>query len=365
MARWSLPNVVSIPDLGPLAESISQETGESKAIHPLSRDKQWLAKLYRTPLPADAARHLTDLIHLPGAAAESDRTLIAGSTSWPVAAITDGARTVGCVIPAASDRFFAEFRRPQSEPNTRIMEIDFLAANSAAFARRGLAAVTLDDRIAVCRNLVAVATMLARYELVYSDWSYSNVLWSLSDRTVFVIDIDGSVRGRKPNVHQPNWDDPLTGRADPADLRTDCYRVALLVARCLTGERDRDRTLHALVDLQRPGLSAVLLDILLCTDRNRRPNLSTLVAALDGNPYVRFPVPRGPMPPRPAPVTPPTPKPAARPKAAPKLAPKPASKPVVRTGPSNDNTMSTPAAVVAVVVVVLSIVLLIIAIANS
>ncbi|MFC0526066.1 hypothetical protein [Phytohabitans kaempferiae] len=315
-AQWNLPALVSLADLGPLDESISQAAGESVGIHPVSRQPGWLVKVYKAPLPGEETKHLTELVNLPSIASDEERAVIAASTSWPVAVVADDpSRALGCVIPAAAAKFRTTFRPPGGPPAERALEIDFLALKDDGFARRGIAAVTAEQRRAVCRNLVAVAELLDRHRLVYSDWSYSNAFWSATDHSVFVIDIDGCAPVRAPNVYQPNWDDPLTPRSEPADRHTDRYRVALLVARCLTGERDRNRALHALGDLQAPALSEVLLDILLSTERVARPSLTALRVALAGQSYVRFPVPRAPLPPRPPAITVPTVpiQPAARP----------------------------------------------------
>lgn len=304
---WNLPALVSLADLGPLGDSISQAAGESVGIHPVTRQPGWLVKLYHAPLQGEPTKHLTDLVNLPGAATDGEREIIASSTSWPVAVVADDpSRALGCVIPAAGRRFRTMFRPPGSTPAERALEIDFLALKDDGFARRGLPPVTAEQRRTVCRNLVAVAELLARHRLVYSDWSYSNAFWSATDQGVYVIDIDGCARDAAPNIYQPNWDDPLTPRAQPADRHTDRYRVALLVARCLTGERDRGRALHALAGSPATALSEVLLDILLSTDRAARPPLTALRVALAGQPYVRFPVTRVPMPPRPPAITLPT-----------------------------------------------------------
>ncbi|GAA3431365.1 hypothetical protein [Kutzneria kofuensis] len=280
---WRLPAVVTLDEIGPLAGTISDAAGQSTGIHPLDDHPGWLAKLYRTPGGAADAKRLDDLIALPVDG------LLRDATSWPVARIAADEKTLGCVIPTAPDRF----RRDDGVWR----EIDWLAKPDHLFVRRGLTVPTRADRLSICRNLVDVAAALERHELVYSDWSYSNAFWCDTDGSVFVIDIDGCGPGPVPNIFQPNWDDPLTRRPMLADACTDRYRVALLVTRCLTGERELPLALNALADsdgLGNRGLREVLLDILLSTDRERRPSLSDLATVIAGGLYVSF----GPRPER-------------------------------------------------------------------
>jgi hypothetical protein len=237
------------------------------------------------------------------------------ATSWPVAAVRDAAgQTVGCVLPQAPPKFRVPPRFPGGDAD-RFLEVDWLARPGAAFARRGLTQPAYAERLSVSHGLVSVAALFGRYGLVYSDWSYSNAFYSPADHTAFVIDVDGCGRHRMPNIFQPNWDDPHTSRAVPADAQTDRYRVALLVGRLLTGERSIAHLLYALDDLPDQAVAEVLRDCLLATDRMRRPGPTTLLSVLDGCPYLRMPIDRMPLGPRPAPAPtrPPNPIPAPAP----------------------------------------------------
>ncbi|RKT89206.1 hypothetical protein SAMN05421805_101762 [Saccharopolyspora antimicrobica] len=302
-SSWPLPAVIGLDELAPLQRTLSDGAGQSTGIHPIGDHPGWLAKLYRTPGGHGEATRLDELIALPATIGADDAATLSTSTSWPVARITDGDELVhGCVIPAAPDRF-----RQGSDGEFR--EIDTLARTADSFARHGLRAPSRADRLRVCRNLVRVAEVLERHGLVYSDWSYSNAFWCHDDASVFVIDIDGCGTGSVPNIAQPNWDDPLTPRPDEADSRTDRFRVALLVTRCLTGQRDLTVALNDLAEsdgLGNRGLREVLLDMLLSEDRERRPSLAELGTVLAGGLYARFgsPPARNQIPERPAPPPP-------------------------------------------------------------
>jgi DNA-binding helix-hairpin-helix protein with protein kinase domain len=310
---WPLAAAVDLTALGPLPASISLGAGQSTGIHPLPGHDGWLTKLYHKPADTDAAALLDWLVALPATMPAADRIRVVNTTSWPVAAVLDGGKTVGCVLPRAPAKFRAV--RPPDDTE-RYLEVDWLARPDASFTRRGLTPPTWNERLRVSRDLVSAAVLFARYGLVYSDWSYSNAFYSPTDHSAYVIDVDGCGRHRMSNIFQPNWEDPHTPRSSPADTTTDRYRVALLVARLLTGERATVHVLHALADLPDPALTEILRDSLLSTTTAQRPAVATLLAVLDGRPYLRMPVDRMPLPPRPAVTAPPPRVPAATPAAA-------------------------------------------------
>src|SRR5262249_44605130 len=277
--------------------ALSRDAGESQGIYCLTNHPGWLAKIYKLPLHPSQTAVLDRLIALPADTSATDHAVISRNTSWPVARVTDAVgRCVGCIIPEAPVTF--RVRRGEDE---RFLEVDLLAKPADAFPRRGLSAPTYDDRVKACSSLAAVAAVLEHHDLVYSDWSYSNAFWSASDYSVYVIDIDGCRFGTNHNIHQPNWDDPLTLAADPADTYTDRYRSGLLVARCLTGYRDRIDVLHCLAGIN-SEVAELLLDVLLAADRRRRPTASALSKALTGMPYLRIPLVRSALPTRPVAV---------------------------------------------------------------
>ncbi|SFB84647.1 hypothetical protein [Streptomyces aidingensis] len=302
---WPLPAVVPLAVLGPLDTPLSKGDGQSRMVSPLKNHDGWLAKLYQSPLGAGDAGRLDALIALPGAAREADRELLRTATSWPVARITGGAaETVGCVIPAAPAGYRFGIRTSAGRATEKYLDIDWLARPGEALSARAIPAPSDAERLRVCRSVVAVAACLERHGIVYSDWSYSNTFWDPLAHTAFVIDVDGCGPARVSNVFQPNWEDPLTARTVPADGATDRYRVALLVARCLTGEREVLRVLHAIAPAAAragvPDAGEMLLDMLLAQERRLRPTLDSLLAALEGRSAIRMPVQRMKLPALPA-----------------------------------------------------------------
>lgn len=307
---WTLPPAVSLDDLGPLAEPISERNGQAIAVSPLADHPGWLAKLYRPGRHAEDAARLDLLIAAPGSLPKADRAALHAGTCWPAARIhAPGNPAVGCVVPMAPEHYRAELRRG-GFGERRFVEIDWLAKPDASIRRIGLPPPGFDGRLAACRRLAELAAVLADLGLVYSDWSFSNAFWSPDRHSVYLIDVDGCQPAKMPDVHQPNWDDPLTPQGTDADTYTDRYRLGLLVAKCMTGLRDAD-AFHAVAASpwpNQPAVCEVLLDTLLATDRERRPSAAQLHQALNGGPYLRA----MPRPPRaalpPLPVTNPRPR---------------------------------------------------------
>jgi hypothetical protein len=294
VAGWNGRPVVGLSELEPLGPPVSEGAGESLGIYPVPRAPGWLVKLYNRPGDAAERDRLDWLIALPDRIPPADRDVLRRNTSWPVARVTDRfGPAAGVVLPMAPVCFGT---------TGRYLEVDVLAKPDHAIARRGLPVPAPHDRLAICTSLAATGAALERQSLVYSDWSYSNAFWSPTERAAYLIDVDGVGLRAKPNLHQPNWQDPLTGSDRLADGYTDRYRLALLVARCLTGQRDVFAVLAALNAM--PGLraGAVLLDILMADERMRRPTVSALHVALLGMPYLRMPLQRMPMPTAPVPV---------------------------------------------------------------
>ncbi|MEB8337196.1 hypothetical protein [Streptomyces endophyticus] len=305
---WVLPRTVSVSDLGPFAEPISEHNGQAVAVRPLTDHPGWLAKLYRPDQHPEDARRLDLLISAPGTLPEADRALLYAGTCWPAARIEGpGNPAVGCVIPMAPEQFRGELRRGGFSER-RFVEIDWLAKSDKSIRGIGLPAPGAEGRLAACRQLTRLAAILEGLGLVYSDWSFSNAFWSPSQRSVYLIDVDGCQPKKMPDIHQPNWADPLTPPGTDADEYTDRYRLGLLVAKCMTGQRDA-HTFHTVAASpwpNQPTVSEVLLDMLFATDRERRPSAAQLNQALNSGPYVRV----APRPTRSAlPPLPPQPKP--------------------------------------------------------
>ena len=106
--------------------------------------------------------------------------------------------------------------------------MDVLALPETRQAQIGIPPQSLADRISVCASIAAVGALFERHNLVYLDWSYANVFWSLFDHSAYVIDLDGcsSAASTDPVLQ-------LGGSADAwgenASSESDRNRMALLI----------------------------------------------------------------------------------------------------------------------------------------
>ena len=301
----ALPPVTKLGELGELGESVSGNNGESSGIHPVKPIAGVAGLLFKSYLSHERTeqrgRSLDALVGLgrnPRESLRGDRDVLLRGSSWPLSRVVDRSGvTVGCLFRAAD----ARYRRDDG----KLREIDQLARTDAQLARRGLT-VTREQRLRLCLGLVEFAAALERRRLLYCDWNYVNALWSDEDWSVLVIDVDGcraivGPREGVPDRHQPNWEEVVPRPDALADRQTDRYRVALLVARCLTGERELPFLLNRLADAPAQEVPArdQLLAMLLAEDRARRPNLELLHSALSGTTRFRTEIPMLAPPPLP------------------------------------------------------------------
>jgi hypothetical protein len=284
-----MPSSIGFPkiaNVNMIASRLGTEvgTGGHSRVVAIDGGEAWLAKLYRPGAlrPGDETR-LDRLIALPSQFDSADRDTAARATSWPVSRLVDGDATLGVLLPAAPPKFRAGLITISGQTTTRLLAIDWLAQPDQRHARRGLPALTWRDRLLVCRHIVAVAELLERHGLVYGDWNYGNAFWSFEDHSAYVIDIDSCSFGPQRLVSTPNWEDPLSVAI--ADAYTDRYRVALLVGRCLTGQRSITAVGEALrsvtADVGAESLPRVIEAMLTTGHRSDRPSVVELLCALD------------------------------------------------------------------------------------
>jgi hypothetical protein len=321
-ALAALRPVTPLTALGALGDSLTSMSGESSGIHPLGPVNGVEGLLFKQYLDRERTeertRSLDALITLVRSERESlraDRDVLLRGSSWPLTRVIDASgSTVGCLMRSAP----GAYRLPNGG---KLREIDQLARTDEQLRRRGVT-VTAEQRLLVCRDLARFAAVLERRRLLYIDWNYANALWSDQDWTALVIDVDGCRTVSQPGEgvkdrRQPNWEEMVARSDGLADRYTDRFRVALLVARCLTGQRELPQVLRTLAhsgDDQLPARET-LLAMLAAADRTRRPNLDMLRSALGGSTQLRFDVPLVAIPAAPPPkrrvvTTPKTPEPA-------------------------------------------------------
>lgn len=220
-----------------LGTTLSEHRGQSRRVCLLESYPDWIYKEYN-----DEARRRTEdtlldrLIAFPDRLPPVDRELVAAATSWPTARVVDDEGTRGVILPIAPDTFRADVRGSR-RTRSELLTIGLLAQRDAALEQRGLPPQPLANRIRLCLSLATTATLLERRGIVYLDWSFANAFWSPTTLTTYLIDMDGCSFGPRPLIQTHGWDDPLVPLGSPGGQQVDRYRVALLVGRCLTGER--------------------------------------------------------------------------------------------------------------------------------
>lgn len=353
---WTSARVVPLAEVAERSREISTENGQSTVLYESAAHPGWLVKLYRPGFPEEPDEVLDRLIGLPATMSERDREIVDAFVGWPVARVVDGATTVGVMLAKAPAEFSVKLRLLSGDVEDCQLELDHLVQDDDAFYEmRDWPPPTWQERMRVGRNLLAVAALFERHDVVYGDWSYANAFWSRGDGKVFVIDVDACGFGDRSWIQSPGWDDPLVPyTADMPvkprlDVRTDRYKVALAVLRCLTGVRAADPE-HAHAALPRHLRSAVLGRELLAAvtePLDLRPLSRGLLELLEtelDSPTAPPPAPEPPEPPEPAapPRTPeaPPPMPAAPPPMPP--AAPPVSRPAPSTPPPPEPVVSEP-----------------------
>jgi hypothetical protein len=287
---WSRPpgdRIMRIGD-GDLGEKISEGAGESLFVCKLKNYPGWLYKAYRAPSADDSVARLDRLIGLPAAMTPPDQAIVDNHTAWPAARVVNAAgRTTGVLLPMAPAAYQFEMALPNGRSLRKYLEVDHLAQAAARQQQIGLPAQSLADRICVCASIAATADLLARFGLVYLDWSYANIFWCPGDHSAYLIDLDGSSFGPRPQIQTPLWEDPQVPLGTTAGNSSDRYRVALLIASCLTGQRvhEAQAARTQLIELRKQSAEveqlAELLLVALTTNAADRPAIAKVKGALD------------------------------------------------------------------------------------
>ena len=274
-------------ELGPFGDNLGQQNGESRRVCLLPNRPGWLYKEYWAPLPDDQAQRLLRLVRLPSQMGPSDMALVGKHVSWPISRVVNGAGdTVGVILPKAADSYDYEWKLPSGKTKRGPLQVDVLALSEEQQARKNLPAQTLVNRISVCASIAAVGSLFERHGLVYLDWCYANAFWSVQDHSAYVIDMDGCSFGPRAQIKQPGWEDPLVPFG-AAGNECDRYRIALLTARCLTGERAEAAKVRSVLSSLRLHSESVeqaidlLLQALTAERKQDRPSVERISTALN------------------------------------------------------------------------------------
>jgi hypothetical protein len=231
---------------------------------------------------------LDRLIQLPKQMTAADRALVDEHTSWPVSRVLDEQqKIIGVLMPLAPPAYSSHRQLPSGRSESRVLEVDVLALNETRQTILGLPPQSLADRISVCASIATVGALIERHDLVYLDWSYANLFWSLHDHSAYVIGLDGCSFGPRPQINAPDWEDPQVPLGQSAGNQSDRYRVALLIARCLTGLRSNPTEIRSELFTLRlyqgavSGVVGLLVRALKGESVDKRPSIGEISAALE------------------------------------------------------------------------------------
>ena len=191
-------------------------------------------------------------------------------------------------MPLAPAKFEAEFHLTRGRTQQRMLNIDWLAQPDTVLRARGITPPSLAQRLTVCVSLAGTAAFFERHGIVYLDWSFTNAFWSLQDHSAYVIDIDSCSFGPRRMIESHGWGDPLHPMGSTEGQPVDRYRVALLIARCITAERTDTDAVAAVTKLSRlvsihPALQRVQVLVARAIQASRaadRPPLVSLLTAV-------------------------------------------------------------------------------------
>lgn len=212
-------------ELEPLAPLGTGATGAEATVH-RTRLPGLLAKMYRAPAGLNTAA-LTAAVAWRRRLSRSERYLVDRYTCWPLATITDTTGVVGVVVAQAPASF---------QHHRGLLELQFLAepryAQKLGYGLPGTAA-----RLRLARDLAAIVTLFERHDITHGDFSYRNLLYSMDDSGIYVLDCDGVQMGATPAITtprpaSPEWVDPDRPAGGP-DLETGRWQLALAIARIL------------------------------------------------------------------------------------------------------------------------------------
>ncbi|MEO3859350.1 hypothetical protein [Acrocarpospora sp. B8E8] len=271
------------------ADVISRDNGESYVIFEPPGHEGWLVKLYKPDLRVDHGM-LRRLIELPGTMPPADLARVDDSVAWPVARVLDGYRTVGTVMAKATQEFSWDIALLGGRTKRRLIEIDHLANLPQRQRQLGFPVPDSEQRLNAVRNMVACAALFERHDVVYADWSFANAFWSPRTQQTLIIDVDAAGLGQRRFVETPNWEDPLMDPGRPVTTHTDRYKVALLVARVMTGHRQGHQPALAEMERQYPAHTHLIETVrraLSAMSAEARPTLAELQQAVENPGGVR------------------------------------------------------------------------------
>ena len=172
--------------------------------------------------------------------------------AWPREMVIDDAtrRLCGFLMPLAGKDFFWETGTVSGNLRT----LDWLAAPETNCQLAGvdqyMSEVTQTDRLFLMTELTGAVSWLHQYGWVFGDFSFANAAFAKNPVRLMIFDCDEAAeladQQRTPQPHTLHWFPPECLGIQPQrqqDQKTDVYKLALAVIRCLKPELRATTTL--------------------------------------------------------------------------------------------------------------------------
>lgn len=177
---------------------------------------------------------LAELILQRNMLSDTERKLLDGSTSWPLARVVTDRHVVGCLMRSLPDDFYVT-----TSVGRRPAYLSYLCYPPKP-AWKSIGMPSVQDRLEIARQVLNLIGFLQRYSLVVGDVSAQNLLWTCEGAPrIFLLGCDAlrlvGASSALPEGETPDWRDPQLGSRAP-DMDSDNYKVALVVGRILSQE---------------------------------------------------------------------------------------------------------------------------------
>ena len=223
-----------------------------------------------------------------------DREELDEYSMWPLALVEDGGKTRGLLMPLIPAGFFFKV---QGKNKPRDLSWLITTKDGRDAAEADLRDVDRPERLIMLAQLVYMIGRLHKFGWVFGDISFKNAVFALDPPRVKLLDCDGAAPlsdRKREQFSTPFWEPP---ECPPAlqDNRSDTYKLALAVMRCLTpGKGAGTSRSPGRVASELDAIGVALLARALSGDPGQRPSAKDLYQYLRDTvlPLVKAPVVR-------------------------------------------------------------------------
>ncbi|HWF79302.1 MAG TPA: hypothetical protein VN695_01885 [Streptosporangiaceae bacterium] len=246
-----MTTTVNKADIEPLAFLAQGGFGKVYRVekYQLPKDPTPLAYKEFTSNEAEQAQSAKKAVDFRESLDQADRAELDSRGTWPRALVKDGGKISGLLMPLIPADFFCELADQTGDPAKATKKPRDLAWLITTAEQRNAAKVNLGEvdhaeRLLVLAHLIYAIGRLHKLGWVFGDVSFKNAVFALNPPRLMLLDCDGAAALGDKNRQQfstPYWDPPecpiALAPGQPArlqDKRSDTYKLALAILRCLT-----------------------------------------------------------------------------------------------------------------------------------